>query len=511
MSSSSNATASSSAIAPSDLLQGALGKAQRREKAKWQRDWLQSLPPAKRKVHNEKCAARRRQLRRNAKAARGGAPKRKRDAHNIETPEELRERERKRKQDARKNESTEKRNKRRQRDRESKQNARRAARKRNAESAAPNCGAATTTTPVTQTTPSPPPPSSPPPPPHCAAAPTVPSTNSVAATVSTLLRGLVANAAQTTSTARAPMHSTVPSATGAAKDGELIKPATFIFDGATVATPLFGGSAASAAQTTPPPTPATGLKAPLLNGAPPPRPAAPNFGAAKGEKARREAKERAQREAETARREAEERAQREAEETAQREAEERAQREAEETAQREAQERARREAEERAQREAATARREAQERARREAQVMREDQAAQVMSARHAAEAEEMRLQQAVEAAMPQPAIGLKAPLWDGAPPPRPAAPNFGAATVATTMAHAAAAKGSAPTKAAKECTAPAAPARGAAPTKAAKAITMRVLQLQREYIAGGMGHVRAAAEAIKKASAESRQRAPKR
>ena len=142
---------------------------------------------------------------------------------------------------------------------------------------------------------------------------------------------------------------------------------------------------------------------------------------------------------------------------------------------------------------------------------MREDQAAQVMSARHAAEAEEMRLQQAVEAAMPQPAIGLKAPLWDGAPPPRPAAPNFGAATVATTMAHAAAAKGSAPTKAAKECTAPAAPARGAAPTKAAKAITMRVLQLQREYIAGGMGHVRAAAEAIKKASAESRQRAPKR
>ena len=156
---------------------------------------------------------------------------------------------------------------------------------------------------------------------------------------------------------------TMPPATGAAKDGELIKPATFIFDGATVATPLFGGSAASAAQTTPPPTPATGLKAPLLN----------------------------------------------------------------------------------------------------------------------------------------------------GAPPPRPAAPNFGAATVATTMAHAAAAKGSAPTKAAKECTAPAAPARGAAPTKAAKAITMRVLQLQREYIAGGMGHVRAAAEAIKKASAESRQRAPKR
>ena len=111
----------------------------------------------------------------------------------------------------------------------------------------------------------------------------------------------------------------------------------------------------------------------------------------------------------------------------------------------------------------------------------------------------------------PTPATGLKAPLLNGAPPPRPAAPNFGAATVATTMAHAAAAKGSAPTKAAKECTAPAAPARGAAPTKAAKAITMRVLQLQREYIAGGMGHVRAAAEAIKKASAESRQRAPKR
>ena len=71
---------------------------------------------------------------------------------------------------------------------------------------------------------------------------------------------------------------TMPPATGAAKDGELIKPATFTFGGATVATPLFGGSAASAAQTTPPPTPATGLKAPLLNGAPPPRPAAPNFG-----------------------------------------------------------------------------------------------------------------------------------------------------------------------------------------------------------------------------------------
>ena len=109
------------------------------------------------------------------------------------------------------------------------------------------------------------------------------------------------------------------------------------------------------------------------------------------------------------------------------------------------------------------------------------------------------------------PATGLKAPLWDGAPPPRPAAPNFGAATVATTIAHAAAAKGSAPTKAAKECTAPAAPARGAAPTKAAKAITMRVVQLQREYIAGGMGRVQAAAEAIKKASVEYRQRAPKR
>ena len=109
------------------------------------------------------------------------------------------------------------------------------------------------------------------------------------------------------------------------------------------------------------------------------------------------------------------------------------------------------------------------------------------------------------------PATGLKAPLWDGAPPPMPVAPNFGAATVATTMAHAAAAKGSAPTKAAKECTAPAAPARGAAPTKAAKAITMRVVQLQREYIAGGMGHAQAAVEAIKKASVESRQGAQKR
>ena len=56
-----------------------------------------------------------------------------------------------------------------------------------------------------------------------------------------------------------------------------------------------------------------------------------------------------------------------------------------------------------------------------------------------------------------------------------------------------------------------AAAAEGSAPTKAAKEITMRVVQLQREYIAGGMGRVQAAAEAIKKASVESRQRAPKR
>ena len=96
------------------------------------------------------------------------------------------------------------------------------------------------------------------------------------------------------------------------------------------------------------------------------------------EQARREAKEKAQREAaEQARREAEEIAQREAAEQARRKAEEKAQheaaeqacREAEEKVQREAAEQARREAEEKAQREAAEqVRREAEEKARFEAE-----------------------------------------------------------------------------------------------------------------------------------------------
>ena len=218
------------ATAPSratDLHQDALGKARRRGNTKRQDTWRKGLTAAKRKEHNAKCEARKRQRLTemtaaqlqvyNAKRAAREKQRRKRKA------QAAREAERKRKRDARDDETEEERSERQRRDRECKQNNR--PRKRPANSTAPTSRMARAPTPSLTPHPTSPATASRYPTPVTglkAAPPRRPmGTNSGAATNSTtLFGGLVANAAETNSAVW-----NVP-----------IKAATFTFVGGAVAT-----------------------------------------------------------------------------------------------------------------------------------------------------------------------------------------------------------------------------------------------------------------------------------